>query len=648
MIIKLTTLNEMWLYACKKYGYNRAVCSRKTKKINLNNGKTVTETYYSCVTYNELEASVINLSCGLMTLGLKEKEAVAVFAENCLEWITIDLAVLGCRSFNVPRGTSASKRELKFILVHSESKFVFVQGQTVLDWILNMSRDLPKLKFIITFENNLVQKPVKGIKIYSFNELLKIGEEAIFKKSGELTERRQKTLPEDIATLMYTSGTSGEPKGTPLTHANIMHNVRILPGLVGIYTTDKFLSILPIWHILERTCELTALSIGASIWYTSSMSLIKDFGLAKPTIMISVPRVWILVYNGFFSKLKNAGKIEVFNKFYSHSIKVINKRRYKQNRQYTLIGREPVKQKASVSDHFFHFLGKILIYNKVKAKIGKKFKLAISGGGSLPEYIDDFFEVVGICLIEGYGLTETSPVLCVRTPGHRIPYTVGKPMPETEIQIRDDNGRVITNSDKGTIWACGPQVMKGYYKNKKETDKVIVKDADGKVWFNTGDLGKRSRYGDITILGRIKDTIVLIGGENVEPAPIERTLLKSSYIDQVMVCGQDQEYLTALIVPDEEYLKETCKKLNIVFDGKKIKELSGNKDIKKIYMDEINNSISLKTGFKKLELIHNICFTDPFTPETETLTHTLKVKKHKVYDRDYKLIKNMYPHYNEG
>ena len=389
------------------------------------------------------------------------------------------------------------------------------------------------------------------------------------------------------------------------------------------------------------------LRMGASLWYTSPLAVLKDLETVNPTHMISVPRIWISVYNGVMSKLRLSGKEHLFQTFYDHSLNVMRYRRFKNHRQHLHIGEDPVKETVSYADRIMHFLGDKLIYSKVRKKVGTHFRAAVSGGGALPEYIDDFFEVIGLTLLEGYGLTETSPVLCVRTPGHRIPYTVGPPLPETDIRILDENRQPVSSSEMGEIWAAGPQVMAGYYKEPELTKEVMQTDEEGKTWFNTGDLGCLTKYGDVVILGREKDTIVLIGGENVEPAKIETALQASSRIDQVMVCGQDQEHLTALIVPESEALKEICKEREIPFDPAEIPGLSQNEEIKRVFMDTVTSLISKETGFKEVEFIHNIAFTRPFSTDDETMTNTLKLKRRNIFSREEDRIKGMYPHYNK-
>jgi len=341
-------------------------------------------------------------------------------------------------------------------------------------------------------------------------------------------------------------------------------------------------------------------------------------------------------------------KEKLFTRFYNHSLKVISARRYKQKRQFLLVDEGPKKQKASFLDYLYHMLGDFFIYRKIRKKLGRNFKAGVSGGGALPEYIDDFFEAAGITLIEGYGLTETSPVLCTRTFNHNVPYTVGRPLARTEIKLLNGEEREIFNGGKGVLWVCGPQVMEAYYKDPKETKKVMMKDNENRWWFNTGDLGRRTGYGDITIVGRVKDTIVLISGENIEPALIETALIESEFIEQVMICGQDQEYLTALIVPNKEILHRECETLGIPYNKEQILDLSKNEALKKGYMNIVNSIVCKAKGFKEIELIHNIAFTGPFTIENGTLTNTLKVKRRLVQKRDEKIIRKIYPQYHEG
>lgn len=639
---KCTNLNEMWLNSCRLHGEKPAYGDRHARSETSPEGKISEIAYFQPHTFNEVEESIIALGAGLAAIGLNEGDGVGIVAENCLRWSISDFAVSGNRAHNVPRGVSSTDAELIYILNHAEVRFLFVQDETQLARILQFRSSLPKLeKIIVMAEGFFATDTTAGI--FSFDQILEAGKEEKFVVLFQ--QRRKHIHSDDIFTLMYTSGTTGTPKGIPLTHANVMPNVESVSRLLKVVPSDRLLSPLPIWHVFERTIEYIALSAGCSVWYTDKLTIIKDLLLVKPTFLASVPRLWLSVHTGILSNIRRQGKEKLFSHLYAHSSKVIAARRQAQGREFALIGEKRPRAKAGLLDYAAHFVADKLIYRKIRAKLGGRLKAGVSGGGSMPEYIDDFFEAMGISLIDGYGLTETSPILTVRSFDHLIPYTAGLPLPETEIQIIGDNDEEIKDSGKGTIWVHGPQVMEGYYKNPEETARVMKTDEKGRRWFNTGDIGRRTRTGDISIIGRNKDTIVLLGGENIEPEPIEATLLASRFIDQVMVCGQNQEHLTVLVVPNEFALGEECRKRGIEFTGENIPALSAHPEIRAFFMELIQSMVSVDKGFKEIELLHNFAFTQPFVYEDDTLTQTFKTRRFNIDKRDDALIRKMYPHY---
>ncbi len=645
----MKTLNEVWVRSSTQFKDLPVVQNRVSKTIKKGD-RIDEEVTFKPVTYKAFEVLIKNFAHGLISLGLKEEEAVGLIAENSMRWLVADFAVLGNRCFDVPRGCSSTLDEIKFILTHSEARFVIVEDQEQLDRLMEIRKKLSKVSTIIVLSEDFKEGDAKQ-GIYSYNEVLNLGKEYYKKlpagKKDILKKRREKTSSKDLATIMYTSGTTGKPKGIPLTHGNIMHIVETVPFMMNVHSDDVFLSILPIWHAFERTLEYCTFRVGASICYTTRLTIVKDMQVVDPTYMASVPRIWIAIYNNVMANIKHAKKEKLFNKLYKHSLKVLHARRQAENREYLLGDEKEKEAKVTVKDYFYHYVANTMIYSKVRAKLGKNFTAAVSGGGALPRYVDDFFEIIGVPILEGYGLTETSPILTARTFTHRIPYTCGSTIPQTEIKVCDEEGNPVPDGVKGVVWVNGPQVMSGYYKNKAETKRVMKKDKNGTVWFDTGDLGVISAYGDLSILGRIKDTIVLIGGENVEPEPIEAALLSSDYIEQVMLVGQDQEFLAALIVPNESELRKLCREHKVTFKKDDIPSLVEHNAIKNFYRKLLRQIVSIKTGFKDVELVSRMTFVKPFTPEDETLSLTQKVKRHKVFERDEDAIRSIYPKYNE-
>ncbi len=641
------TLNEMWQNSAREFAARQAICIRRSVAVTAPDGRLSDEVAFRPVTYRDLAEYVESFGRGLIEIGLDERQPVALLSENCLQWLVCDLAVLANRAFDVPRGSSFPSDEVRFILTHSEARVVAVQDADELERLQQLRPQLPTVQSVVVLDETFRDSnPDAGV--YSFDDIMRLGRDAPAATARELGRRRERTGPDDLATLMYTSGTTGDPKGIPLTHANIMHNVGCLPAMLHVDCRDRFLSFLPIWHVLERTTEYAALCAGASTWYTTGMTLARDLGTVRPTCLVSVPYVWKLLHDGVIATIKRSGREKLFSALLAHSEKVLAARRRREHRQYVLGGRQGEHQTTSVLDWLGHWLGDMLVYRKVRRRLGGCLRAGVSGGGALPEYLDDFFEIMGVVLLEGYGLTETAPVLCVRTPDHRIPYTVGKPLPGTALRIRDENGNDVDDGQTGIVWAHGPQIMAGYFKNPEETARVMEDDNAGRRWFNTGDLGCRTQTGDISITGRVKDTIVLFGGENVEPGRIEAALLRSDHIDQVMVCGQDQEYLTALIVPNPGRLRDTCSALGLDVATHTPAKLARNDDIHDAYMEVVSDCIAPETGFREIELIHNLTFVPPFAPADDTLTLTRKLKRHTIRKRDRAAIRSMYPRYNSA
>ncbi|MBA7574283.1 Long-chain-fatty-acid--CoA ligase FadD15 [subsurface metagenome] len=425
-----------------------------------------------------------------------------------------------------------------------------------------------------------------------------------------------------------------------LLNSNFMHNIRVTPPTQRLNKEDRYLSILPSWHIFERIAEYIALSTGASTAYSKPFKqvLLPDLKAEKPTIICSVPRIWESVYKGILDKAKKGSTLKktMFNwaigigEEYKNAEGILNNTLPLFDRaDYT--PEEITQSKKTVKSLGWKYrLADKLVFKKIKEVIGGELRFAISGGGALLETVDLFFNTAGIMVCEGYGLTETSPVLTARNPENYIMFTVGPPLPEVEIKIvdKDNYDKELPNGEVGIILTKGLMVMKGYYKNEEKTKEVIKNG-----WFNTGDLGKKTYNGKyLKLVGRIKDTIVLRGGENIEPHPLEDRFKECDYINMVIIVGQDKSRLGALIVPDFEALKVYTEEENIEY--KNVNELINHPKVISLFQKEQKRLISKEHGFTPYETVMGIALLpNEFTMEAGEMTETLKMKRFEIHNK---------------
>lgn len=494
------------------------------------------------------------------------------------------------------------------------------------------------LNRVVTLEKEYNKK--HSLSIFSFDEINKLGEKLLAKGDTRFSEISKTALPEDLVTIIYTSGTTADPKGVMLTNSNFIHNVRVTPPTQRLNKEDRYLSILPSWHIFERIAEYIALSTGASTAYSKPFKqvLLPDLETEKPTVICSVPRIWESVYKGVMDKAKKGSTLK--KTMFNWAIGIGEK--YKQaegilNNTLPLFDRadyapeEIIQAKKTVKSLGWKYrLADKLVFKKIRGVTGGELRFAISGGGALLETVDLFFNTAGIMVCEGYGLTETSPVLTARNPENYIMFTVGPPLPEVEIKIvdKDNYDKELPNGEVGIVLTKGLMVMKGYYKNEEKTKEVIKNG-----WFNTGDLGKKTYNGKyLKLVGRIKDTIVLRGGENIEPHPLEDRLKECDYINMVIIVGQDKSRLGALIVPDFEALKVFTEKENIEY--KNIDELINHPKIISLFQKEQKRLISKEQGFTPYETVMGIAvLPNEFTKEAGEMTETLKMKRFEIHNK---------------
>lgn len=584
------------------------------------------------VSWRQLYEQVKAFAAGLATLGVKRGDHIGIISDNMKEWLVADLAILCVGAADVPRGSDSTAMEIEYILDHAECAISLAENQAQLEKILSIRKSLKKLKTIIVMDPEFVKSAPKqdGVDIFSFREIDEKGREHMAKEPNCIEEEIEKSKPEELVTLIYTSGTTGEPKGVMLNNRNYMHQIRAPLTPIDIRRGDVFLSVLPVWHSYERAIEYVAIFAGCSLAYSKLVSqiLIEDMAKARPMIFPSVPRIWEAVKSGVLRNIDAEGGLK---KALAHFFIGVGSAYSKMKVMFR--GLKPqFKKRSRFLDALvsfiplillapFYLLGQTLVFSKIKHRLGGRFRFGVSGAGALPAHVDDFFAAAGVLLLEGYGLTEAAPIVSARDCRRPVPGTIGPPLPEVEVKVLDEKGRELPPGQKGVLYVRGPNVMLGYYKKPDLTAQAI--DANG--WLNTGDLAMLTYKGEIKIMGRAKETIVLLGGENVEPNPIEDVICESEYVGQVMVVGQDQKYLAALVVPNMDNLQKFAKENGIPFTTPH--DLLDNKNINNFIMDEINFRVSPKRGFKLFERVNRAkLIAGPFERGKE-ITHTLKLKR---------------------
>ena len=599
--------------------------------------------------WSELRREVDRIAAGLIDLGITRGDRVGLISENRREWFASDLAVLSLGAADVPRGNDATPEELAFILSFSEVAVSFVENAAQLEKIALVADKIPTLKTVIVLDNTLPDTMPSGLSGRSVLGYDQVGEkgDALLNVRGADTVSKERAPGEgsDIATIIYTSGTTGRPKGVMLTHRAFLNQVFHVPDLIEVGPDDIWLCVLPVWHSFERIMQYVALGRGSALAYSKPIGkiMLEDFQKVRPTWMASVPRIWEAVRAGIYRNIKTQSPVKrgLFHFFvavggaYSGLRDMVRGRlpRFKKRIRIldALVAIVPMLLLLPLK-----LLGDVLVFKKIQARLGGRFVAGISGGGALPSAVDKFFSAAGILLLEGYGLTETAPVLGVRAQRHPVPGTVGPVFPEMEIQIRDEKGTVLRPGRQGIVFARGPQIMVGYYKEPDMTAAILSDDG----WLDTGDLGMLTWDNELKITGRAKDTIVLLGGENVEPAPIEERLRESEFIAQAMTIGQDRKFLGALIVPDFEVLEHWAGEQQVSFSGRE--DLVADEQVNALYTREIARLVGTQNGFKSFEQIYRFdLLTEDFTVGEE-LSAKQEIKRHVITEKYKKTIDQLF------
>ena len=632
------SLPEIWSLAAQRFGQTVAL---KNPHVNPE----------VVITYSQLNKLIQQFAAGLQSLGVKIGDRISLFADNSPRWFIADQGIMTAGAVDAVRSGQAEREELRFIMANSGSTALVVEDLKTLQKLRDYLNDLPINLIILLSDEE--PEDLANIKMLNFSGLIEVG------SSVQLQPVTQ--TKDTLATLIYTSGTTGKPKGVMLSHGNLLHQVTTLGTVIQPQQGSRILSILPSWHSYERSLEYVVLSQGCTQVYTNLRYIKQDLKTFKPNYMVAVPRLWESIYEGAQKQFREqpANKQKLINTFFSISQRYIKARRLSQgldleNLNPSATEKISAKVQASILAPV-HALGERLVYGKVREATGGEIIQVISGGGSLAKHLENFFEIIGVDIVVGYGLTETSPVTTARRPWRNLRGSAGKPIAGTEIKIVNPETRQpLPTGERGLVLIKGPQVMQGYYQNPEATAKAI--DSEG--WFDSGDLGWVTPENDLVLTGRAKDTIVLTNGENIEPQPIEDACLRSAYVDQIVLVGQDQKSLGALIVPNLDALQQWAFSQNLQLrlpadvpnlpkleaSQGQLKEIDlDSKQIQDLFRQELNREVQNRPGYRPDDRIAVFkLILEPFSIENGMMTQTLKIRRPVVMERYHDMINGMF------
>lgn len=622
-IVEFDTIPQLFTRLVAHYrGQERTVLRYKDRK-----AKT-----WVAIPWERLHAQVQAFAGYLDKRGLRFGDRVAILSENRPEWAVTDLATQILGGVNVSLYTSLPASQVGYIVKDSGSKVLVVSAAIQLRKAEEIFDECPDLVEIVTMSEMRAEHPPA---VRAWDDVMAEGAAHWRDHEERLAAVADTVTPDDLSALIYTSGTTGRPKGVMLTHRNFSENIKASLQVVPITATDHHLSFLPLCHSFERTggygCVMAG---GAMISYAESVDAVsKNLPEVSPTVLVSVPRLFEKVYNIIVKSVEegSATKQKIFHWSVATGMKTAQVR---QN------GKQP---------GFFlraqYGLAHRLVFSKLHEKLGGRLRFAVSGGAALPKAIGEFFQAAGITLIEGYGLTETAPVLAVNpidgprygSVGHVLPgVTVGiQRLSDGEIlgHLSGEDYPSTLTTGEGEIVAKGPNIMKGYWNNEAATREAI--DADG--WYHTGDVG-RFEDGYLRITDRIKHMIVSKGGKNIYPGPIEEQFTTVAWIDQIIVIGEGREYLTALVAPDVDALKAYAREKGLAYDTEAA--LFEHDDVRQLFAQEFRRYSRQAAAHEKIRDFHLI--PEPFTVENGMMTPTMKLKRRAIEQQYSALIDALY------
>jgi long-chain acyl-CoA synthetase len=549
------------------------------------------------------------IAAGLHAIGVKRGDRLALLSESRVEWTLTDAGSIFAGVIDVPIYPTLTPSQVRYILNDSGSCVLVLENREKFIELKDALGECPEVKHVIFFESEGIT-PAEGLTL---SQLEDKGRELEQRESGHVERSAAQTNPDDLATIIYTSGTTGEPKGVMLTHSNLVSNLIDSSGHLSFGEHDIALSVLPLSHVFERQAMYMYLYKGMAVYFAESLQTIgPNLREVSPTVLVGVPRIFEKIYARIRERAAEAGKLSAVMLAWSVSV----------GREYAkyVIAHKPVPSFLKLK----HSIASKLVFSKWQTAFGGRMRLLVSGGAALPEDLSYIYIGAGIPIVQGYGLTETSPVITTSTIEDNRVGTVGKAIPNVDIRIAED----------GEIEVRGPNVMRGYYNKPEETRAVFTSDG----WFKTGDIGTLDEDGFLRITDRKKELFKTSGGKYISPQPIEQAIKGSRFVNQVVLIGAGRKFPAALIVPVWEQLESYCKLKGI--EVKSHAELCSHPriiDLIQRQIDALTPDLAKYERIKKVALLEN-----EFTMEGGELTPTLKVKR-RVIDEKYRdVIEGIY------
>lgn len=562
--------------------------------------------HYQDFSWAKIQDDVLSCAAALRERGIKRNENIAILSESRPEWVIADLAILSIGAVTVPIYATSTPAEIQYILEHSKARCVFISTPEQAKKFSEVRKELPSVSLVV-----LSDSEGKTAGTLSFAEFVDSGRKSSARES--IKQELNSIVPTDLASIIYTSGTTGPPKGVMLTHINFLSNCEACFAYIPIDSSGVTLSFLPLSHVFERMAGYYyAIWTGATICYAERMDTVpENLVEIAPTMCCSVPRFFEKMQGKILEQVSSAPPPRRNLFFWAKRV------------GETVAKLQREKKEVPPMLHIQHTLAALLVYKKIQKKLGGRLRFFISGGAPLSKELAEFFHAFGVLILEGYGLTETSPVISVNSPKAFKFGSVGKIIPDVEVKIAED----------GEILVRGPNIMKGYYNHEAATREAIV---DG--WFLTGDIGRLDEDGFLFITDRKKDIIVTAGGKNVSPQNIERTLVSDPFITQVCVFGDRKPFLTALIVPNWEAVKTWAAEQGI--SGLSKEALARQPAVMELFRKRIDRQMAGFPPYSTLKYFS--LMVSEFTQPSGELTPTLKLKRKVIAQKYAAEIEHMY------